>query len=97
MSAIIPTIIVRARGGGGGGEPGNEARIAVRCTCDARRSASRLSRPGAGYPRSEGSGAKFEVYLGIAIAARALRADLEDIDATPSPLSPSLCGVPCSS
>ena len=36
------------------------------------RSASRLSRPGAGYPRSEGSGAKFEVYLGIATAARAL-------------------------
>ena len=43
------------------------------------RSASRLSRPGAGYPRSEGSGAKFEVYLGIAAAARALRAELEDI------------------
>ena len=36
------------------------------------RSASRLSRAGAGYPRSEGSGAKFEVYLGIATAARAL-------------------------
>ena len=34
------------------------------------RSASRLLRPGAGYPRSEGSGAKFEVYLGIATAAR---------------------------
>ena len=43
------------------------------------RSASCLSRPGAGYPRSEGSGAKFEVYLGIAAAARALRAELEDI------------------
>ena len=38
-----------------------------------------LSRPGAGYPRSEGLGAKFEVYLGIATAARALRAELEDI------------------
>ena len=43
------------------------------------RSASRLSRPGASYPRSEGSGAKFEVYLGIAAAARALRAELEHI------------------
>ena len=43
------------------------------------RSASRLSRPGAGYPRSEGSGAKFEIYLGIATATRALRAELEDI------------------
>ena len=43
------------------------------------RNAGRLSRPGAGYPRSEGSGAKFEVYLGIATAARALRAELEDI------------------
>ena len=43
------------------------------------RSASRLSRPGAGYPRSEGSGAKFVIYLGIATAARALRAELEDI------------------
>ena len=42
-------------------------------------SASRLSRPGAGYPRSEGSGAKFKVYLGIATAARALRAELEDL------------------
>ena len=31
------------------------------------------------YPRFEGSGAKFEVYLGIATAARALRAGLEDI------------------
>ena len=30
------------------------------------RSGSRLSRPGAGYPRSEGSGAKFEIYLAIA-------------------------------
>ena len=43
------------------------------------RSVSHLSRPGAGYPRSEGSGDKFEVYLGIATAARALRAELEDI------------------
>ena len=34
---------------------------------------------GAGYSLSEGSGAKFEVYLGIAIAARALRAEMEDI------------------
>ena len=33
-------------------------------------SASRLTRPGAGYPRSEGSGVT---------AARALRAELEDI------------------
>ena len=36
------------------------------------RSASRLLIPGAGYPRSEGSGAKFYVYLGRATAARAL-------------------------
>ena len=43
------------------------------------RSASRLSRPGAGYPRSEGSGAKCEVYLGIATPSGALRAELEDI------------------
>ena len=42
-------------------------------------SASRLLRPGAGFPRSEGSGAKFEVYLGITTAARVLRAELEDI------------------
>ena len=34
---------------------------------------------GDGFLRSEGSGAKFEVYLGIATAARALRAELEDI------------------
>ena len=40
------------------------------------RSASRLSRPGAGYPLSEGSGAKFEVSLGIATTASALRAEL---------------------
>ena len=62
------------------GSPHCETRIAVRCTCIMRvcrtRSVSRLSRPGAGYPRSEGSGAKFE---GIATAARALRAELEDI------------------
>ena len=38
-----------------------------------------IERPGAGYPRSEGSGAKFEVYLGRATVARALRAELEDI------------------
>ena len=31
-----------------------------------------IERPGAGYPLSEGSGAKFEVYLGTATAARAL-------------------------
>ena len=43
------------------------------------RSVSRLSRPGAGYPLSEGSGAKFEVYLGIATAASVLRAELKDI------------------
>ena len=36
------------------------------------RSVSSLSRPGASYPLSEGSGAKFEVYLGIATAARSL-------------------------
>ena len=42
-------------------------------------STSRLLRPGAGYPRSEGSGAKFEVYLGRATAARAIQAELEDI------------------
>ena len=38
-----------------------------------------IERPGAGYSRSEGSVAKFEVYLGRATAARALRAELEDI------------------
>ena len=59
-------------------------RIAVRCIIHVTRvcrtrSASRLSRPGAGYPRSEGSGANFEVYLGIATAVRALRAVLEYI------------------
>ena len=43
------------------------------------RSTSRLSRPGGSYLRSEGSGATFEVYLGIATAAIALRAELEDI------------------
>ena len=45
----------------------------VRVTRNCRtRSGSRLSRPGAGSTLSEGSGAKFEVYLGIATAARAL-------------------------
>ena len=45
----------------------------VRVTSNCRtRSVSRLSRPGADSPLSEGSGAKFEVYLGIATAARAL-------------------------
>ena len=52
--------------------------VHVMCVCRTR-SVSRLSRPGAGYPLSEGSGAKFEVYLGIATAARALSAELEDI------------------
>ena len=42
-------------------------------------SASRLSRHRSGYLRSEGSGAKFEVYLGIATAVRVLRAELKDI------------------
>ena len=60
-------------------------------------SASRLSRPGAGYPRSEGSGAKFEVYLGIATAARALGAELEDIQTQLRHYSQCLCGVPCRS
>ena len=45
--------------------------VRVTRVCRTRR-VSRLSRPGAGYPLSEGSGAKFEVYLGIATAARAL-------------------------
>ena len=58
------------------GSPHCDTRIAVRCTSNARncrtRSVSRLSRPGADSPLSEGSGAKFEVYLGIATAARAL-------------------------
>ena len=35
-----------------------------------------IERPGAGYSQSEGSGAKFEVYLGRATAARALRVEL---------------------
>ena len=59
--------------------------MAVRCTCSARLSNSKresfidfMERPGAGYPRSESSGVKFEVYLGRATAARALRAELED-------------------
>ena len=53
------------------------------------RSASRLSRPGAGYPRSEGSGAKFEVYLGIAIFSCQSPKSRTGryADATPSPLS----------
>ena len=38
-----------------------------------------IERPGAGYQRYEGSGAKFEIYLGRATAARALRVELEDI------------------
>ena len=50
---------------------GSQYVIRVTRVCRTR-SVSRLSRPGAGYPRSEGSGAKFEVYLGIATAARAL-------------------------
>ena len=55
------------------GSPHCDTRIAVRVTRNCRtRSVSRLSRPGAGSPLSEGSGAKFEVYLGIATAARAL-------------------------
>ena len=56
--------------------------IAVRCTRNACLSNSKREsfiKPGAGYPRYEGSRAKFEVYLGIATAARALSAELEDI------------------
>ena len=44
-------------------------------TCNARLSNSKCESfidAWSGYPRSEGSGAKFEVYLGIAAAARAL-------------------------
>ena len=62
------------------------AGITVRCTCSARLLNSKresfidfIKRPGAGYPRSEGTGAKFEVYLGRATAATALRVELEDI------------------
>ena len=49
-------------------------------TCNARffcriRSASRLSRPRAGYPRSEGSGS----LLRNSYSCRVLRAELEDI------------------
>ena len=61
-------------------------RIAIRYTCSAHLSNSKhelfmdfIERPGAGYQRSEGSGAKFEMYLGRATAARALRVELEDI------------------
>ena len=51
------------------------------------------------YLRSHGSVAKFEVYLGIATAARALRAELEDIQMQlcHRALSPCLCGVHCRS
>ena len=77
--------------------------IAVLCTRSIRLSKSKyesfmdfIERPGAGYSQSEGSGAKFEVYLGRATAARALRAELKYIQ-TPSPLSPCFCGVPCRS
>ena len=52
--------------------------VHVACVCRTR-SVSRLSRPGGGYPRSEGSRANFAVYLGRATAARALRPELEDI------------------
>ena len=63
------------------------------------RSASRLSRPGAGYPRSEGAGAKFKVYLGIyGYSCQSPKSRTgRYTDATPSPFSPCLCGVPCSS
>ena len=61
-------------------------RVAVHCTYSAHLSNSKresfidfIKMPGASYLRSEGSGAKFEVYLGSAIAVRALRAELEDI------------------
>ena len=54
-----------------------------------------IERPGAGYPRSEGSGAKFEVSLGRATAVRALRAELEVMRT--QPFSPCHCGVPCRS
>ena len=53
------------------------------------RTASRLSRPGAGYSQFEGSGATFEGLT----KSRTGRYT----DATPSPLSPCLCGVPCHS
>ena len=54
-----------------------------------------IQRPGAGYPQSEGSGAKFEVSLGRATAVRALRAELEVMRT--QPFSPCHCGVPCRS
>ena len=61
-------------------------RIAVRCTCSMRLSNPKresftdcIETPGAGYPQSDGLGAKFEVYLGRATATRALRAELEGI------------------
>ena len=67
--------------------PATLTRIAVRCTlrsaclsnskCESFKDF--IERPGAGYPRSEGSGVKFVIYLGRATAARALRAELEDI------------------
>ena len=56
-------------------------RIAVHYTCSAHLSNSKRESfiEAWSYPRSEGSGAKFEVYLGKAISARALRAELEDV------------------
>ena len=52
------------------------------CVCRTR-SASRLSRPRTGFPRSEGSGAKFEVYSGRATAASSWSKTGRCIDATP--------------
>ena len=64
--------------------------IAVHVTRVCRtRSASRLSRPGAGYPRSEGSGAKFEVYLIFRNSYSCQSPKSRTgryVDATPSPL-----------
>ena len=52
-------------------------RNTVRCACNTRLSNSKresfidfIERPGVGYPRSEGSGAKLEIYLGTAAAAK---------------------------
>ena len=53
------------------GSPHCDTRIAVRCTCNAQLSNSKRE-SFIGSTLSEGSGAKFEVYLGIATAARAL-------------------------
>ena len=57
-------------------------RIAIRYTCSVHLSNSKRESFIEAWRRLstiEGSGANFEVYLGIATAARALRAELEDI------------------